>query len=128
MVTAVEPFITLKGQGPEALAFYLAALPGATCVHESGVAPFVAFIDFGAFRIRLLELTDQRDGFEMSSAISLFLTCDSTDELDAIAEALSQGGTVFMPVGVYPFGERFCWLQDRFGVNWQLIFGEKHET
>jgi predicted 3-demethylubiquinone-9 3-methyltransferase (glyoxalase superfamily) len=34
---------------------------------------------------------------------------------------LSDGGSVLMPLGAYPFSERYGWLQDRFGLSWQLM-------
>ena len=36
--------------------------------------------------------------------------------------ALSEGGSVMMELGAYPFAKRHVWLQDGFGVSWQLIF------
>jgi predicted 3-demethylubiquinone-9 3-methyltransferase (glyoxalase superfamily) len=34
--------------------------------------------------------------------------------------ALSDGGQVLMPLDEYPGLKRFAWVQDRFGVSWQL--------
>jgi predicted 3-demethylubiquinone-9 3-methyltransferase (glyoxalase superfamily) len=34
---------------------------------------------------------------------------------------LSDGGTVLMPIGQYPFSERYGWVQDKYGRSWQLI-------
>lgn len=36
-------------------------------------------------------------------------------------EKLSEGGTVLMPIDQYPFSERYGWIQDKFGLSWQLI-------
>lgn len=41
--------------------------------------------------------------------------------LDAVWESLLAGGTVLMPLDKYPFSERYGWIQDKFGVTWQLI-------
>lgn len=58
--------------------------------------------------------------WDFSPAVSIFLTCDTTAEVDALFEALSQDGLVFMPVDDYGFNPRFGWCRDRFGVSWQL--------
>ena len=41
--------------------------------------------------------------------------------LDLAWEKLSDGGTVVMPIDKYPFSERYGWIQDRYGLSWQLI-------
>jgi predicted 3-demethylubiquinone-9 3-methyltransferase (glyoxalase superfamily) len=43
------------------------------------------------------------------------------DTIDRMWEKLSDGGKVLMELGTYPFSERYGWLQDRFGLSWQLI-------
>lgn len=58
--------------------------------------------------------------FTFTPAISLFVTCDSKEELDGRFAKLSEGGQVLMPLDAYPFSRRFGWLQDKFGVSWQL--------
>jgi len=42
-------------------------------------------------------------------------------KLDAAWERLSDGGTVLMPLDKYPFSEHYGWIQDKYGVSWQLI-------
>lgn len=58
--------------------------------------------------------------FTFTPAISLVVECDREDELDAAWARLSDGATVLMPLQAYDFSPRFGWLQDRFGVTWQL--------
>ena len=58
--------------------------------------------------------------FTFTPAISLFLDCDSREELDSAFTKLSGSGQVFMPPDNYGFSGRFGWCSDRFGVSWQL--------
>lgn len=58
--------------------------------------------------------------FTFTPAISLVVECDSERELDAAWTRLLAGGTVLMPLQAYDFSPKFGWLQDRFGVTWQL--------
>jgi predicted 3-demethylubiquinone-9 3-methyltransferase (glyoxalase superfamily) len=58
-------------------------------------------------------------------AISLYVLCESEEEIDGLFARLSAGGQVFMELDGYPFAEKFAWIADRFGVSWQLAFGRK---
>ena len=58
--------------------------------------------------------------FKFNPAISLFVSCDTSDEVDQFWATLSEGGEVLMPLDRYPFSERFGWLNDRYGVSWQF--------
>jgi predicted 3-demethylubiquinone-9 3-methyltransferase (glyoxalase superfamily) len=46
---------------------------------------------------------------------------DARNNLDTLWERLSQGGMALMPLDKYPFSERFGWVQDKYGLSWQLI-------
>ncbi|MGO4107007.1 VOC family protein [Paenibacillus sp. YAF4_2] len=61
-----------------------------------------------------------KHAFTFTPSFSIFLTCDSEEEVDRLFEALSTSGSVLMPLGEYPFAKRFGWLNDRFGISWQL--------
>jgi predicted 3-demethylubiquinone-9 3-methyltransferase (glyoxalase superfamily) len=58
--------------------------------------------------------------FTFTPSWSLFIHCDSAEQLDRLAAGLGEGGKALMPVGDYGFSTRFGWVQDRFGVSWQL--------
>lgn len=58
--------------------------------------------------------------FTFTPAISLYVTCDTEEEIDRLFEKLSREGSVFMPLAAYPFSKKFCWIADKFGVSWQL--------
>lgn len=53
-------------------------------------------------------------------AVSLWIDCDSDDELERLFSRLSEGGEIFMPLGEYGFSTRFGWVGDPHGVTWQL--------
>jgi predicted 3-demethylubiquinone-9 3-methyltransferase (glyoxalase superfamily) len=71
--------------------------------------------------MRCFDSDDVHD-FGFTPAVSLFVECDSAEEVDQMLHALSVDGQVFMPAGQYPFAERFAWATDRFGVSWQLSY------
>ena len=53
--------------------------------------------------------------------ISFFVTCADEAEIDRLFAALTEGGDVMMALDKYPFATRYAWVQDRFGVSWQLM-------
>jgi predicted 3-demethylubiquinone-9 3-methyltransferase (glyoxalase superfamily) len=58
--------------------------------------------------------------FTFTPSISLYVKCDTEEEIDELFEKLSQDGEVLMPLAAYPFSAKFGWVQDKFGVSWQL--------
>ncbi|HHU17133.1 MAG TPA: VOC family protein [Clostridiales bacterium] len=62
--------------------------------------------------------------FKLNSTISLMVACSTSEELDKIWKALSEGGTEMMALGEYPFSKRYAWVQDRYGLSWQLMLVE----
>lgn len=60
--------------------------------------------------------------FSFTPSMSFFVTCESEAEVDRLYAALTEGGSVMMELGQYPFAARYAWVQDRFGVSWQLMF------
>lgn len=60
--------------------------------------------------------------FTFTPSTSLFVTCASESEVDRLYAALTEGGSVMMDLDRYPFATRYAWVQDRFGVSWQLMF------
>lgn len=63
--------------------------------------------------------------FTFTPAMSLYVTCDTEEEINKVFEKLSEGGKILMPLGSYPFSERFGWVNDKYGVSWQLTFKKK---
>jgi len=60
--------------------------------------------------------------FKFTPAISFMVNCPSAGEVDELWAKLSEGGTPLMPLDSYPFSPRYGWIQDKYGVSWQLIF------
>jgi predicted 3-demethylubiquinone-9 3-methyltransferase (glyoxalase superfamily) len=48
--------------------------------------------------------------------------CETIQQVDALWEKLSPGGMALMELGDYPFSQRFGWLQDQYGLSWQIIY------
>ena len=62
--------------------------------------------------------------FNFTPSISFVIQCNSEDEMNHLFAELSQSGEVLMPLDNYGFSPRFGWINDRFGVSWQLNLAE----
>ena len=82
-----------------------------------------------AFKLARISLAGQtiacfespaKHGFGFTPAFSPFATCSTREEFDRLEAELGAGGSVLMPADNYGFSRRFAWIDDRFGVSWQL--------
>jgi len=127
-MTEITTFLMFEGAAEEAMNFYLAAFPGSTVdeefrVGQEGPGPA------GSLTRAVFTLAGHKfmcfnspvnHGFTFTPSISLYVSCDSPAEVDRLYGVLSEGGQTMMPLGSYPFSERFAWCADKFGVSWQL--------
>jgi len=60
--------------------------------------------------------------FKFNPSVSFLVACETKNEVDLLWEKLSEGGTPLMELGEYPFSERYGWVQDRYGLSWQVMF------
>lgn len=58
--------------------------------------------------------------FTFTPSFSIYVMCDSEDEIDNLYEKLLNDGQALMPLNNYGFSKKFGWLNDRYGVSWQL--------
>ncbi|WP_419882178.1 VOC family protein [Peribacillus sp. B-H-3] len=58
--------------------------------------------------------------FSFTPSFSIFVACNTEEELDNFYEKLNEGGQALMPLNNYGFSKKFGWVNDRFGVSWQL--------
>jgi len=58
--------------------------------------------------------------FTFTPSMSIFVNCESEEELDKLFNELSKEGAVMMPPDNYGFSEKFAWIADRYGVSWQF--------
>lgn len=77
-----------------------------------------------SFHLENLELAAISAGpyFSLNPSISLMVSCQSAQEVDRLYEALCH--EVLMPLDTYPFSPRYGWVQDKYGLSWQLMLTE----
>jgi predicted 3-demethylubiquinone-9 3-methyltransferase (glyoxalase superfamily) len=60
--------------------------------------------------------------FSFNPSISFIVNCADKEEVDGLWKQLLEGGAELMPLDSYPFSEHYGWLNDRYGLSWQLIY------
>ena len=60
--------------------------------------------------------------FKFTPAVSFLVACRTKGEADELWKVLEKGGSALMELGQYPFSERYGWLQDKYGLSWQIMF------
>jgi len=116
------------GQAEAAMNFYVQTIPGARIVDikrfgkegpgkEGSILG--ASIALGDQVIRFFD-SPAKHAFGFTPAVSLFIDCTDEAEMRRIAGALGEGGQDLMPLGNYGFSRLFAWVNDRFGVSWQV--------
>ena len=125
---SMRPFLMFEGNAEAAMNLYVSVFPGAEMLDierfgagEPGAEGSVKRASFAvAGQTVMCFDSPVKHAFTFTPASSLFVECESEDEIDRIAAALGDGGAVLMPLADYGFSRRFTWLNDRFGVSWQL--------
>ena len=127
----INPFLWFDSNAEEAVNFYVSVFKNSkiTAVSRysdesakaSGQQP--GSVMTLAFLVEGYELVAINGGpiFQITPSISFFVNCGSIGEIDTLWEKLSKNGKVMMGLDNYPFAEKYGWIQDKFGVSWQLI-------
>lgn len=128
MATA-KPFLMFQGGTAQAaLDLYLSTFPDSGMVrverYAEGEPGPVGNIKVAVFTLcgREFMCSDSpiEHKFSFTPSSSTFVEFDSLEEVERAFGILSEGGNILMPLDNYGFSQRFGWVNDRFGVSWQL--------
>ncbi|MCY9517673.1 VOC family protein [Paenibacillus apiarius] len=124
----ITTFLMFDGQAEEAMNFYISLFNQSEIIsiqrygaNEAGAEGSVLHAAFSLHgQVFMCIDSNIKHDFTFTPAMSLYVTCDTEEEIDRVFAKLSQDGSVLMPLGAYPFSEKFGWVADKFGVTWQL--------
>lgn len=124
----IHPFLMFEGTAEEAMDTYTSIFDSSEIINiiryganEGGKEGSVMHATFSIKGQEFMASDSYvKHAFTFTPSISLFVTCDSEEEIDQSFEKLSQGGEILMPLDAYPFSAKFGWINDKFGVSWQL--------
>ncbi|WP_353112660.1 VOC family protein [Microbacterium sp.] len=137
----IIPNLWCDHDAEEAGAFYASVFPDARSVvtgryppgdlpefqRSFAGLPVTVDVTIGDFRFTLINAGPE---FPINPSISFLLNFDpvahggdaaAEAELDRVWAALAEGGTVLMPLSSYPHSAHYGWVQDRYGMTWQLM-------
>jgi predicted 3-demethylubiquinone-9 3-methyltransferase (glyoxalase superfamily) len=137
----ITPNLWFNGNAKEAVDFYVSVFPKSKILSteyypkstEDGLAPFqkklagqVLTIEFELNGVSFVAINAGSE-FKPNPSISFFVNFDpskdttANESLDKLWNELMDGGKILMPLQEYPFSKHYGWVEDRFGVSWQLI-------
>lgn len=118
MPKPIYPCIWSNNQAKEIAAFYCSLFSHSHIITEM---PFIVHLELDGFKCSIMNGGNR---YKPNPSVSLFVTCETDAEIDALWGKLSEGGSVLMPVDKYEWSERYGWCTDKYGVSWQLYKGK----
>ncbi|MGG3670653.1 hypothetical protein CN507_24540 [Bacillus cereus] len=128
----ITTFLMFEGKAEEAMNFYTSLFDQSEIVNisrydENGPGKEGSVIH-ATFTLNGQEFmcidSYVKHGFTFTPSMSLYVTCETEEEIETVFHKLAHDGSVLMPLGSYPFSKKFGWLNDKYGVSWQLTLAE----
>ena len=128
MPVSVKPHLMFEGVAGEAMAFYVSLFADAQILEVEEYGNDEAGRP-GSIKRARFELAGQEficsdspiaHDFTFTPSMSIFVDCESEEEVRRTFDQLAAGGETLMPMGEYGFSALFGWVNDRYGVSWQL--------
>lgn len=114
MTHELYPCLWFDGTAKEAAGLYLAAFKNSNITTDT---PLVVTFELDGQKFMGL---NGGPTFTPNPSISFYVVCETKSELEQAWNSLSEEGKVLMPLDAYPWSEQYGWVQDKFGISWQL--------
>ena len=121
MDNQIYPCLWFDGQAKAAADLYCSLFDNSKITAET---PMVVMFELNGKRLMGLNGGPQ---FKINPSISLFVLCKSIPAANELWEKLMVNGKVLIPIDKHPWSERYGWLQDKFGVTWQISIPDHGE-
>ncbi len=131
-MSKIIPHLWFDKEALEAVDFYLSIFPSSKIEYKNtlhGVPSDSGNSDIVSFVLGGLQFMAINAGpvFKINPSISFFVNFDPSQDnnakvnLETMWNKLVEGGSALMPLSQYPFSEKYGWVQDKYGVSWQLM-------
>ncbi len=117
MKQSINPCLWFDGNAKVAASFYCSVFNNSSITIDT---PMVVNFTLGNQKFMGLNGGPM---FKINPSVSLFFFSDSKEEINRVWNALSPKGTVMMALDKYPWSDWYGFIQDQFGVSWQIYLG-----
>lgn len=114
----IFPCLWYDGDAKESAEFYCKVFDGKITADT----PVVMNIDIFGQKLMLLNGGPQ---FKKNPSVSFMVICSTGEEVQQYWDQLMEGGIALMPLDAYSWSSKYGWVQDRYGVTWQIFLGDK---
>ncbi|HVO76011.1 MAG TPA: VOC family protein [Ignavibacteriaceae bacterium] len=131
----ITPFLWFDNQAEEAVNFYTSIFKNSrtgslTRYDDAGAAASgrpKGSVMTASFRLDGQEFTALNGGpvFKFNPSVSFMVISQDEKEIDGLWKKLSEGGKVLMELNKYDWSKKYGWVQDKYGLSWQLMLSEE---
>lgn len=118
----IYPCLWFDGKAKEAADFYCSVFNNSVITYQN---PMVVIFESSGQKFMCLNGGPE---FKFNPSVSFYVLCQTEEEIDRLWKSLIEGGSELMPLDKYSWSRKYVWLQDKYGVNWQLSFGGMEKT
>lgn len=122
MKQLIYPCLWFDGNAKDAASFYCTVFDDSNFISDTPV--MVTFTLAGQHFMGL----NGGPKYKPNASVSFYVVCESLEEIGNTWQKLAEGGSVLMPLNKYPWSEKYGWLNDKYGVSWQLTLGKISDT
>jgi predicted 3-demethylubiquinone-9 3-methyltransferase (glyoxalase superfamily) len=126
-IEKITPFLWFDTQAEEAANFYVSVFGNSSVKKVVRNGEAVMVVDFLLDGQKFTAL-NAGPMFKFNPSISFFVVCETEAETDLVWQKLSEGGQVMIPLEKQVWSEKYGFLQDRYGLAWQISLGEIAEV
>jgi len=117
MNNSIYPCLSFDDQAKEAAEFYVSVFGGRVL----DASPMV--VHFMIEGQKFMALNGGKH-FRINPSVSFFVVYESAAKTEEAFRLLSENGSVLMPLDKYEWSSSYAWIQDKYGVSWQLMTGQ----
>lgn len=118
----IYPCLWFDGNAREAAEFYCSVFSNSAITDDNQLV--VTFRSAGQKFICL----NGGPEFKFNPSVSFYVLCETEEEIDKIWKKLFDGGSELMPLGKYAWSAKYGWVQDKYGISWQLSLGKMEDV